>query len=88
MATQSDESYTLFQKDILTKLEDRDWFINCIGHNFSRLALKWDCGTIMSIRRLGEAYYLWREDYIRTLAEGITDSQTLDHFKHASFIAF
>jgi hypothetical protein len=52
------------------------------------LASRWGCGVQLSVRRLGEAFDFWREDRTRTLAEGIATSVTLDHFKHASFIAF
>ncbi len=81
--------YTIFQKDILIRLENRRWFIDCIGFNYSNLAERWQCSTVLSERRLGEAFDFWKEDQIRTLTEGIqTGSSSLDHFKHASFIGF
>src|SRR5205823_703780 len=83
-----DAGYTIFQEHIIQKLEDRSWLIKCIAVNYRALAGMWGCGTILSIRRLGEAYDFWREDHTRTLSEGIVTSVSLDHFKHASFIAF
>jgi hypothetical protein len=80
--------YTLFQRDIIQKLEDRRWFIECIAANFVNLATKWGCSVSLSVRRLGETYDFWREDQGRTISEGIEESESLDHFKHASFIAF
>ena len=88
MDEQLEEAYTIFQKDIVKKLEDREWFIECITFNYGLLASKWGCSAIMSVRRLGEAFDFCREDHTRTLAEGIATSVTLDHFKQASFIAF
>jgi hypothetical protein len=83
-----DANYTIFQKNIIQKLEDRRWFNECMAFNYSILAAKWGCAASMSARRLGEAYDFWREDHTRTLTEGIATSVDLDHFKHASFIAF
>ena len=89
MAGLSDGDYSLFQENIIAQLEDRQWFIRCMAFNYSQLAARWGCGVQLSVRRLGEAYDFWREDHTRTLAEGIeATSISLDHFKHASFIAF
>lgn len=82
------DEYTLFQKNIIERLEIRQWFVECLAANYSRLAAQWNCGVLMSARRLGETYDFWREDHTRTLSEGIKTSVSLDHFKHASFIGF
>ena len=85
----AEEMFSLYQEDIIHRLKDRDWFIDCIGHNFYWLANQWSCHVVLSERRLGEAYDFWQDDCARTLRSGIDGgSVELDHFKHASFIAF
>lgn len=88
MDQQLSDEFTIFQKSIIQRLEDREWFIDCIAYNYSLLAQSRGCGVSMSTRRLGEAFDFWREDNTRTLSEGIETSVNLDHFKHASFVAF
>lgn len=88
MTAHPEDKYIIFQKEIIKQLEKRQWFIDCIASNYNSIALSWNCSVLMSVRRLGEAYDFWREDHTRTLSEGIQTSVSLDHFKHASFIAF
>lgn len=83
------EEYYLLQDEIIERLKDREWFIRCIGRNYQQLAARWGCRVHMSVRRLGEAHDFWLEDVDRVLKVGIQAGTTdLDHFKHASFIAF
>lgn len=83
------EEIHLFQSDIIQRLRDRGWFIDCMASNFSFLARRWGCRVALSKRRLGEAHDFWLEDVNRTLKTGIEEgTKELDHFKHASFIAF
>jgi hypothetical protein len=70
-------------------LHDRVQFIEAAHYNYNEIAALYHCKCDMSARRLGEAYDYWQEDIARTLKNGIeSPSETLDHFKHASFIAF
>ena len=85
----ADETYSLFQKGIITRLADRSWYIDCIAHNYYELAKRSGCSIAISERRLGEAHDFWIEDQTRTLHEGMASGTTnLDHFKQAAFIAF
>jgi hypothetical protein len=87
--SENETAYTLFQKDIIPQLTDRNFFIACIAYNYAKQANAWGCTAIMSERRLGEAYDFWIADQNRTLKEGMPEgTETLDHFKHASFISF
>jgi hypothetical protein len=70
-------------------LHERVEFIEAADFNYNEIASKYHFRCIMSARRLGEAFDYWQEDAARTLASGIEGpTQGLDHFKHASFIAF
>lgn len=83
------EAYTLFQPGILSRLDDRKWFIECMAFNFYLIGSRWNSFVETSERRLGETYDFWKVDAKRTLDSGIDKgSRELDHFKHASFIAF
>ncbi len=82
------QNYHLFRPKILDLLENRDWFIECMTCNFYFIGKRYGCIPIISRRRMGEAYDYWQEDVNRTLALGIQKTTELDHFKHASFIAF
>jgi len=82
-------AYTLFQAEILNLLNDRKWFIECMAINFYCIGSRWGCSVEVSERRLGEACDFWKVDAKRTLDSGIEKgAKELDHFKHASFIAF
>jgi hypothetical protein len=79
----------ILSKDILYSLEDKNFFIECIAYNYRIISNKFDCDIKISKTRLGEAHSYWREDVARTLRDGIDKGTVeLDHFKHASFIAF
>lgn len=81
--------YSLYKKDIISELSDRDVFVDYMIHNYYFISERLNFETEMSARRLGEAYDLWREDVTRTLAEGIRRKTVkLDHFKHAAFMTF
>ena len=87
-----DEEYSLYQEGIFDdarKLPDREWFIKCIAYTYRAIGDDYDCVVQVSKRRLGEVYDFWQEDTSRALNEG-SDAETeeLDQFKHASFIAF
>jgi hypothetical protein len=81
--------YDLFQEDIIVRLKDRAWFIKCMTYNIVFVARQYGCLAIVSRMRIGEAYDYWVEDTDRTLRDGMPGgTEELDHFKHASFMAF
>lgn len=83
------EEYSLFQNNIIERLDDRKWFIECMAFNFYSIGAEWGAFTETSARRLGETYDFWKVDARRTLDSGIKKgTKQLDHFKQASFIAF
>jgi hypothetical protein len=70
-------------------LHNRIFFVDAMNHNYNIIAERYHCACLMSERRLIEAYDYWQEDAKRTLQNGIGEgTKSLDHFKHASFIAF
>lgn len=82
------EEFSLNQRNIIKKLKNRDWFVNCIGHNTQVIAYEWDCHAQLSARRIGEAYDYWVDDTARTLKTRVKDAVELDHFKYAAFLSF
>jgi len=83
------EEYSLFQNNMIERLDDRKWFIECMAFNFYSIGAEWGAFTETSARRLGETYDFWKVDARRTLDSGIKKgTKQLDHFKQASFIAF
>ena len=81
--------YDLFQEDIILRLKDRGWFIECMAYNIIFVGRGYGCHVSISRTRLGEAYDYWVEDTHRTLKDGMPEgTEELDHFKHASFISF
>lgn len=85
----SKENYSLLQDGIIERLEDADFFIQCMSRNYAILADKWDCWVSLGSRRFREAHNFWREDVDRVKREDMpAETKQLDHFKHASYIAF
>lgn len=81
--------YTLVHGDVLTKLSEREFFIKSMTANFNAVARRVGCQVSMNRRRLVETHDYWLADAARTLNNGIRrPTKELDHFKHASFIAF
>ena len=86
---EGDGVFDLFATSTLTELQDRTNFIEIISSFYTTYCKMWDCAVDVSYRRIGEAYDYWRADVDRTLSKGIAgETTTLDHFKHAAFIAF
>jgi len=92
------DPYSLSRPKILEDLRDIEWFGECMNRFYRRTARQWNCVVEPSARRLLDACDFWMEDESRTLAFGIDQSETaddadakpteLDHFKHASILAF
>lgn len=91
MAEWDDEEleYDLLNANILDRLKDRTYFINAVIHNYMLTGHSVGLQPMCSVMRVGSAYDYWQSDIKRTLTDGIEPTTTaLDHFKHASFIAF
>lgn len=82
---------------------DEDIFLQVMGRFYEQVAQEWGCRVTVSGRRLIEALNFYVNDIQRTLefgmepkdATGLEDElkaddlpAVLDHFKHASFLAF
>lgn len=81
--------FDLFSANTIQTISERESFVAAVGDFFQKYARLWDCSVDVSERRLGDAYDFWRSDTERTLLKGIAgESTTLNHFKHAAFIAF
>jgi len=82
-------SYSLFQKGIIGTLRDRETFVMFMAYNLMFVARRWGCHVHVNRLRLEEAFDFWVEDTTRVLAERMPpETQELDDFKHAGFIAF
>jgi hypothetical protein len=101
MASTSDPGgeYNVLRIDLIDKLGERDWFIECTGKFYVDVARNWRCAVNPNDGRLGDAWDLWTADVVRTAIYGIERSETitrdfasasrsLDHYKHASILAF
>lgn len=102
--TSSGERFRLYSVDVLDALEDREWFIEATAQFYDNYARAWGCYVTLSDRRLGDAWDFWQDDAYRTSKVGIDSKHDadvaaeeiegednplkLDHFKHASMIAF
>lgn len=98
--TQKSKTYSLLDKDVLERIEARDWFVEAVDQFYAHVAANWGTAVVMSERRLGDAWDLWADDAARTKEFGfkIQDNSLvrasplkpvrLDHFKVGSIIAF
>ena len=81
-------NYSLARPDIIEKLKDRDWFLNCVRENYLTASKKHSFIADVHQFRAYEAHDLWIEDLERLLEHGIEDSSDLDIYKHAGFLTY
>ena len=84
-----EEKFWLYAPGVINLLEDRDYFVRAISQFYFKIASQSGWLITISERRLWDAHDLWQ-----TSAQAALDydtdqyTKTLDHFKHAAFIAF
>jgi len=80
--------FSLSQKNILNKLKDCDFFVDCIRYNYAQIASNLGFNISTDNFLLIETHGFWTGDLERVLNHGIDNSENLDFYKQVGFLAY
>ena len=81
-------NFSLARPDIIEKLKDRDWFVDCVRQTYFSIAKKQGFVVKINNFRAYEAHDLWTDDLDKLLHHGIESSDDLEIYKYAGFLSY